>query len=328
MTHSRNAPAYIRAFKMLIIFSFAFALSEVHCQTRVSTMTLVLNDGTRILYETPPKELAHLTKRLVQSWLELNVCAIKAYYGRFPIQELALILRPVEGSAEISYGQAMPGEMPRITMYVGTKADAEEFRSSWVMCHEMTHITFPSLEREHHWLEEGIATYVEPIARAMTGIISVESVWFDLVNKTPDAFANTESGLDGVRDFRRIYWGGALFCLLADIEIRRTTGNNHSLQEALQAIMKQEGTMNNDRDILTVLRCGDKKVCGNILEKLYGKMGKEAFKPNLTKLWQDLGIERVGETVRFRDDAPLATIRKSICSRLTTSCNDNFLQNK
>jgi hypothetical protein len=69
-------------------------------------------------------------------------------------------------------------------------------------------------------------------------------------------------------------------------------------------------------------------VCGNILEKLYGKMGKEAFKPNLTKLWQDLGIERVGETVRFRDDAPLATIRKSICSRLSTSCNDNFLQNK
>lgn len=328
MKRTGNDLSHLRASMMPIIFSFVFALSQAQCQTKAPTTILVLSDGTRILYETPPKELAHLTKRLVQSWLELNVCAIKAYYGRFPIRELALVLRPVEGSAEISYGQAMPGEMPRITMYVGTKADREEFRTSWVMCHEMTHITFPSLEREHHWLEEGIATYVEPIARAMTGIISVESVWFDLVTKAPDAFANTESGLDGAQDFRRVYWGGALFCLFADIEIRRATGNEHSLQEALQAIMIQEGTMNNDRDILSVLRCGDKKVGGNILEKLYGKMGKGAFKPNLIKLWQDLGIERVGGTVRFRDDAPLAAIRKSICSRISSSCNDAFLEKK
>ncbi|MFY7997290.1 MAG: hypothetical protein ACOVSW_01685 [Candidatus Kapaibacteriota bacterium] len=329
ITMNSNAPiARQRTYRTFAAFSrillsaiFLFTFF-VMCQAETPVTMLVLTNGIRVRYETPPQSLSHLPKSLIQSWLELNVCSIIAYYGRFPLKEFLLVLRPVEGSEEISYGQAMPGKMPRLTIYVGTKATPEEFRSSWVMCHEMTHITFPSLEREHHWLEEGIATYVEPIARAMTGIISIESVWYDLLTKTPDAFANAVSGLDGERDFRRVYWGGALYCLLADIEIRRATKNKHSLQDALQAIMQQEGTMNADRDILTVLRCGDKRVSGSVLEKLYQQIGKAPYKPNLDKLWQDLGIERSGNTVRFRDDAPLAAIRKSICERQSPKCND------
>lgn len=316
--------------RLLSVLAFVgITFSQAQCQDKpITTTPLVLNDGTRILYETPPEELSHLTNSFIQSWLELNVCAIKAYYGRFPLKELTLTLKAVSNSSEIGYGQAMPGEMPRLTIYVGTKTPSEGFRSSWVMCHEMTHITFPSLDREHRWLEEGIATYVEPIARAMTGIIPVESVWYDLVNKTPEAFANATSGLDGVRDFRRVYWGGALFCLRADIEIRLKTANKHSFQEVLQIIMAREGTMNEDRDILTVLRTGDKYIGVSILEKLYLQMGKTAYKPDLEKLWLDLGIERTGGTVIFHDEAPLAAIRKSICSRSAASCNDLFFQKK
>lgn len=317
----------LRALSVLVCAMITFSQAQCHDRP-ITTALLVLKNGTRILYETPPDELSHLTNNFIQQWLELNVCAIEAYYGRFPLKELTLTLKAVGNSSEIGYGQAMPGEMPRLTIYVGTKTPPEGFRSSWVMCHEMTHITFPSLDREHRWLEEGIATYVEPIARAMTGIIPVESVWFDLVSKTPEAFANAASGLDGVRDFRRVYWGGALFCLRADIEIRLKTANKHSLQEVLQIIMKREGTMNEDRDILTVLRTGDKYIGASILEKLYLQMGKTAYKPDLEKLWLDLGIERTGGTVIFHDKAPLAAIRKSICSRSAASCNDLFFQKK
>ena len=41
------------------------------------------------------------------------------------------------------------------------------------MTHEMVHLAFPSVAREHHWIEEGITTYVEPIARAETGELAV-----------------------------------------------------------------------------------------------------------------------------------------------------------
>lgn len=291
--------------------------------TTTAPTTLILSDGTRIHCEIPKSTFA-VSNAVIANWVESNACAIRTFYGKYPVRELLLILRPVEGSSEISYGNAFPGKTlqaaPRITIYVGTEATSEEFRTSWVLCHEMTHLTFPSLEREHHWLEEGIATYVEPIARAMTGLISIESVWYDLMKNAPRSVSN-DYGLDGAEDFGRVYWGGALFCLLSDLEIRRATANKHSFQDALRAIMQRQGTINIDRDINAVLRCGDSAVGAKVLVKLYAQMGKAPYNPNLENLWQDLGIERAGETVRFRDDAPLAAVRRSVCSRLQTSCS-------
>jgi hypothetical protein len=37
--------------------------------------------------------------------------------------------------------------------------------SPWAV-HEMTHLALPDVEEQHLWLAEGIAVYVEPIARA------------------------------------------------------------------------------------------------------------------------------------------------------------------
>jgi predicted metalloprotease with PDZ domain len=213
-------------------------------------------------------------------------------------------------------------------MYVGTRADKEEFRSSWVMCHEMTHLAFPSLPREQHWIEEGMATYIEPIARAMTGIVSEESMWEEIMRKAPDAFRNIRTGLNGETDYRRIYWGGAVFFLLADIEIRRNTKNKYTLQDAMQAILRSEGTMNVDRDVYRVLRTGDKAVTGRVLENLYEKFGKTAYIPDLERLWRELGVERNGSTVRFRNDAPLAAVRKAICAPTCKACIDGASKGK
>ena len=289
---------------------------------------LTLTDGTRVILEPSPKSLVHFSRELLQSWLEINVCAVRTYFGRFPVAEFSLVLKSVEGSTEISYGNAMPGAMPRITMYVGTRTAREEFRSSWVLCHELTHLAFPSLPREQRWIEEGMATYIEPIARAMTGIVNEESIWEEMMRKAPDAFRNIRTGLDGEHDYRRIYWGGAVFFLLADIEIRTTTNSKHSLQDAMQAILRSEGTMNTDRDVYSVLRAGDKAVSGRMLETLYEKFGKTAYTPDLERLWKDLGIERDGASVRFRDDAPLAAVRKAICTPSGKPCIDAAFKGK
>jgi hypothetical protein len=40
----------------------------------------------------------------------------------------------------------------------------------------MVHFGFPSINRRHHWIEEGTATYVEPIARALTDILTGKQV--------------------------------------------------------------------------------------------------------------------------------------------------------
>jgi hypothetical protein len=50
---------------------------------------------------------------------------------------------------------------------------------------------------EHHWMEEGMATYIEPIARAEIGRMSPERVWGDFVRHMPQGLPQAgDQGLD------------------------------------------------------------------------------------------------------------------------------------
>jgi hypothetical protein len=60
---------------------------------------------------------------------------------------------------------------------VGQHATLADLNDDWELTHEMVHFGFPSVEDRHHWIEEGIATYVEPIARAQVGRLTAEQVW-------------------------------------------------------------------------------------------------------------------------------------------------------
>ena len=52
--------------------------------------------------------------------------------------------------------------------WVGITTSAQ-FDDDWIITHEMVHLAFPSVAEKHHWIEEGLATYVEPVARARVG---------------------------------------------------------------------------------------------------------------------------------------------------------------
>ena len=53
-----------------------------------------------------------------------------------------------------------------------------------------------------------------------------------------------------------------------------------------------------------------------VLEELYGRMARSAGAVDLPALWARLGISD-GGGLRFRDDAPLAGIRKAITGAAT-----------
>lgn len=65
------------------------------------------------------------------------------------------------------------------------------------MAHEMVHLAFPRVARKHHWIEEGLATYVEPWARLGIGQLTVERVWKDLLKGLPKGLPrHGDQGLD------------------------------------------------------------------------------------------------------------------------------------
>ena len=64
-----------------------------------------------------------------------------------------------------------------ITIHVGANSTFEDLANDWMLTHEMVHLAFPSVADEHHWIEEGIATYVEPIARVRAKHLDATQMW-------------------------------------------------------------------------------------------------------------------------------------------------------
>src|SRR5258708_12201474 len=105
-------------------------------------------------------------------------------------------------------------------MRLGQHETEEELSEDWTITHEFVHLAFASLPDNQHWMEEGLATYVEPIARAQAGQLSSEQVWRGMVLGMPQGEPKRgDRGLDWTLSWGRTYSGGALFCLCAAVPI-------------------------------------------------------------------------------------------------------------
>jgi hypothetical protein len=208
----------------------------------------------------------------------------------------------------------MRGGFTRIS--IGQLTEQHELDNDWMMTHELLHMAFPDIagdDREHHWIEEGMATYIEPIARAQIGALRVERVWGDMARYMPQGLPETgDQGLDNTHTWGRTYWGGALFWLVADVQIREHTNNKKGLQDAMRAILAAGGNITEDWPIEHVLEVGDKAVGGRVLRDLYSEMKAKPVQTDLNELWRKLGIQVNNGVVTFDDKAPLANVRKAI----------------
>jgi hypothetical protein len=177
----------------------------------------------------------------------------------------------------------------------------------------MTHLALPDVGEDHAWLSEGLAVYVEGVARVQAGNRTQPDVWSEEIRSMPRGLPQSgDRGLDHTHSWGRTYWGGAMFCLLADVEIRSRTKNRFGLQDAVRAITAASGGLVTDWPIERVLKTGDAAVGVPVLEELYAQMKDTAVTPDLMALWRKLGVEPDGSSVRLTDDAPLAGVRRSI----------------
>lgn len=200
---------------------------------------------------------------------------------------------------------------------VGEKADAAALAEDWVLPHEMAHLAVPSLSRKHHWLEEGIAVYVQPIARARAGDLAPEQVWREFSEGMPRGVpVRSDLGLDDTPDWARTYWGGATFCLVADLEIRKRTGNRLGLEDALRGVLASGGSIARIWRFDRLLDTADASIGTSVFRSIDDEMGRVPWTIDLPRLFRDLGVVKVGDAVSFIEDAPLAAIRRSITEPL------------
>jgi hypothetical protein len=280
---------------------------------RLPTTPIEVGGGT-LNVAFAPGEIA-LPRSALMDWLTTSAKAVSVYFGKFPVASARVLIVPVPGSG-VQAGTTFGYRGAAIRLIVGSDVTKAELVDDWKAVHEMTHLALPDVEDSHLWLAEGIAVYVEPVARVQAGDLTAEKIWGDMVRDMPKGLPQAgDRGLDHTPTWGRTYWGGAMFCLLADVEIRKETNNAKGLQQALRGILDAGGDHEkdwNDWPIKRIFSVGDKATGTTVLADLYKKMRAKPYAPDLDALWRELGVSVQEGKVVFDDSAPLASIRRAI----------------
>jgi hypothetical protein len=302
----------------LYLFSTAAELSAASANpspTSAPTESMSIG-GAAINVEIEAGDLS-VSPSQVSEWVRRSACAVAEYYAGFPVRNVDVKIMPIDEGKGVMFGRtAVVDRTPVIWVGLSRFARDSSLADDWVMTHEMVHLAFPSVPDQNHWIEEGIATYVEPIARAQVGDLPLETVWRELVDGLPKGLpAPGDQGLDNTHTWGRTYWGGALFCLMADIEIHQRTNNRCGLQDALRGIVRAGGNMEQEWPLARALKAGDEATGVPVLMELYDRMKATPITPDLPALWHQLGIQPSGNSVVFDQGAPLASVVRSIMAK-------------
>jgi hypothetical protein len=274
-----------------------------------STETMMIRGSTLCLVMDDPSPAR---RQLLHTWVDRSASIVADYYGQFPAPLVVLSLRAMDGHG-IGGGRTTNDSGLVIQVTVGRETTSETLSDDWVLVHEMVHLALPEVGRRHNWLAEGLATYVEGVARAQFGNRAIADVWAEDRHSMPMGLPREgEGGMDQTSTWGRTYWGGALFCLQAEVAIREQTGNRVGLQTALRAILKKTGGYAFERDIDEVFRIGDAATGTHVLRDLYEKSKVAPRAPDLNLLWSRLGVPPDPRTQPFDEGAPLAAIRIAI----------------
>lgn len=260
-----------------------------------------------------PGKLALDDDKIVD-WVENAAKAVTTYVGQWPMPSSLVILVPAHGRW-VGGGRTLAGGGGTVFMRVGERAPASAYKEDWVIVHEMIHLVFPSVARNHNWAEEGIATYVEPFARVRAGQLGEIEAWRGLVEGVPNGLpAGRDAGLDHTPTWGRVYWGGALFWLLVDVELHKRTQNAKGVEHVLRGF--GNAGMSNARryTMAEVVAVADRATGTTVVSETYEKMRASPHPVDLDALWKQLGIEVTAGRVRFDEKAPLASVRRAIAT--------------
>ena len=257
-----------------------------------------------------------LSDDVIVKRIEMAAHAVATYYGIFPVPRVRVLIVPVADRSGVVQGTtwADVGGWPGFTrIRLGQHTSQQELAADWTITHELVHTACPTLPDDQHWMEEGLATYIEPIARVQAGELPAKQIWRDMLDGMPKGEPQPgDEGLDRTHTWGRTYWGGALFCLTADVQIRVATHNRKGLQDALRAIVAAGGTIDHDWPLTRALQIGDTATGTHVLTEQYRSWSNSPVPVDLAKLWQQLGIQRSGEQVEFSATVPYAKIREAI----------------
>ena len=198
----------------------------------------------------------------------------------------------------------------------------QAFYENWTATHEFSHLMLPYLQSEQRWVSEGFAQYYQNVLLARAGRYTQRYTWqklFDGLERgresVPGLSPNDAASRDERNSRMKVYWSGAALALLADVELRRRSNGEQTLDAVLGKF--QECCLPSQRtwagaELFTKF---DSFLDEPLFMNLYREHADTVGFPAVESLMRELGVTRVGNQVRLSDAAELARIRIAMTGR-------------
>jgi predicted metalloprotease with PDZ domain len=253
-----------------------------------------------------------MSDETMRSWIEESANATVPLFGRFPVDRTTLFVVPARGESEVVFGKVLSLAGASVVVVVGDRMPGTARHHDWVLVHELFHLGFPTFRGEGRWLGEGLATYYEPILRARAGWMTDAEVFRQFARNMPRGQGprGSNAGLSVREDLDAIYWGGALFCLAADVRIREETRGKKSLDDVLRVALAKGGDATHVWTVRDVVELGDQVTGTTVLSEMYQRHAARGEQIDLETLLSSLGV--TADSREPDETRPLAWIRREI----------------
>ena len=258
----------------------------------------------------------------IAPWLRTAAHAAAQLAGRFPSPHGVIAVIPTRGSDRpVRFGMAARGGGTSLLLIVSDDAQLSVLARDWVAIHEFSHLLHPFVARGDAWLSEGLATYYQEVLRVRAGLMPEAEAWRRMYQgsrrgQTAQASLQEHSATmfeDG--SFSMVYWAGASFALLADVELRRRTRGAMTLDRVVTELERccARRTMPvSAREVVAELdRIAGVPVFSELMQRWV--LGPQL--PDLEALYQRLGLVPNAEGVQIEAAGEDGWIREAIMRR-------------
>lgn len=279
---------------------------------------LLLGEVTTVsLVDDPELTLAlpngvALTPEVLTAWVDAVAESNRRFWGRSPAQHGLVILLPSPRGG-VPFGRVLSLGGSVVTVLIGKSATPRDLYDDWVLVHEFLHLGTPMMRDAGPWLNEGIATFYEPVLRARAGWKSEDEVWREWISQMPRGLpAMTGIGLSNAGR-GGIYWGGALFVLMAEIELLQASQGKYGFSDCLRQVLADGGDATTKWPTMRLLQSCDKAIGQDVVSPLAQRHMAKGSAMSLDEIWQKLGVTLSEDgKITYDDSAELAWLRPLI----------------
>jgi hypothetical protein len=264
----------------------------------------------------------------VIDWTRQTAEHITLAYGRFPNPHARVLLLPVanwRGESAVQFGRVVRDGGETIELMVDPTKPEESFVGDWTATHEFSHLMLPYIDRGDRWISEGFAQYYQNILLARAGRYTQQFAWQKLNDglvrgrdSAPDLSPNEAADGEERNTRMKVYWSGAALALLADVELRRRSAGEESLDHVLGRFQSCCLPSRRTWTGMELFEKFDSLIDEPLFVDLYQRHADVAGFPEFRPLLDRLGVVVAGPEVRLADDAELAEIRDSLTARRYT----------